>query len=54
MRNKSVPAKPPASKFCISFPEQMKKQLDRLAKRESRSTSELLREAFRVYLATKK
>jgi metal-responsive CopG/Arc/MetJ family transcriptional regulator len=49
-----VPTKPPTRKFSISFPEVMAKQLDRLAKRENRSISELLREAFRAYLATRR
>lgn len=35
--------------FTISFPPEMAAQVARLAKRESRTTSELFREAFRMY-----
>jgi metal-responsive CopG/Arc/MetJ family transcriptional regulator len=45
--------KPPLRKFTVSFPEPLAKQVDQLAKRESRNISELLREAFRLYLATR-
>jgi metal-responsive CopG/Arc/MetJ family transcriptional regulator len=35
--------------FTISFPEDLAKQVDRMAKQESRNISELFREAFRAY-----
>lgn len=35
--------------FTISFPEDLAKQVDKVAKEESRNTSELFREAFRSY-----
>lgn len=35
--------------FSISFPEDLARQVDRLARQESRNISELLREAFRNY-----
>jgi len=38
-------------KFTISFPEDLARKVDRLAKEESRNTSELFREAFRTYFA---
>jgi CopG family transcriptional regulator / antitoxin EndoAI len=37
--------------FTISFPPDLAEQVDRLAKKESRTTSELFREAFRAYRA---
>jgi len=37
--------------FTISFPPDLAEQVERLAARESRTTSELFREAFRVYRA---
>jgi predicted transcriptional regulator len=37
--------------FTISFPPDLAEQVERLAKRESRTTSELFREAFRMYRA---
>lgn len=33
----------------VSFPPDMAEQVERTAKRESRTTSELFREAFRTY-----
>jgi hypothetical protein len=38
-------------KFTISFPEDLAQKVDLLARQESRNTSELFREAFRVYFA---
>jgi len=35
--------------FTVSFPEDLAKQVDRVAKEESRNISELFREAFRTY-----
>lgn len=35
--------------FTISFPEDLARQVDSLAKQESRNVSELMREAFRTY-----
>ena len=37
--------------FTISFPPDLAEQVERLAARESRTTSELFREAFRTYRA---
>jgi predicted transcriptional regulator len=37
--------------FTVSFPPDLADQVERLAKKESRTTSELFREAFRVYRA---
>lgn len=37
----------------VSFPRALLKTMDRLAKRESRSRSELLREAARLYVERK-
>jgi predicted transcriptional regulator len=37
--------------FTVSFPPDLAEQVERLAKRESRTTSELFREAFRAYRA---
>jgi hypothetical protein len=39
--------------FTVSFPPQLAEQVERLAARESRTTSELLREAFRTYKASR-
>ena len=39
--------------FTVSFPPQLAEQVERLAARESRTTSELLREAFRTYRAAR-
>ncbi|MFO8073654.1 MAG: ribbon-helix-helix protein, CopG family [Polyangia bacterium] len=39
-----------ASTVNISFPRELLEQADRVAKRESRSRSELVREALRAYL----
>lgn len=35
--------------FSISFPEDLARQVDQIAKQESRNISELFREAFRTY-----
>ena len=35
--------------FTISFPEDMARQVEQIAKQESRNISELFREAFRTY-----
>jgi metal-responsive CopG/Arc/MetJ family transcriptional regulator len=35
--------------FSISFPEQMASQVDAIAQKEGRTTSEIFREAFRAY-----
>jgi metal-responsive CopG/Arc/MetJ family transcriptional regulator len=35
--------------FTISFPEDLAKQVEQVAKQESRNISELFREAFRTY-----
>ena len=35
--------------FTVSFPEELARQVDEVADRESRNISELFREAFRVY-----
>jgi predicted transcriptional regulator len=37
--------------FTISFPPDLANQVDQLAEQESRTTSELFREAFRTYRA---
>jgi len=37
--------------FTVSFPAELADQVERLAARESRTTSELFREAFRCYRA---
>ena len=37
--------------FTISFPRELATQVEEMAQRESRTTSELFREAFRVYRA---
>jgi metal-responsive CopG/Arc/MetJ family transcriptional regulator len=35
--------------FTVSFPESLAKQVEKVAREESRNISELFREAFRVY-----
>jgi metal-responsive CopG/Arc/MetJ family transcriptional regulator len=35
--------------FTISFPEELARQVDKIAREESRNISELFREAFRTY-----
>ena len=35
--------------FTVSFPEDLARQVDQTARRESRNISELFREAFRIY-----
>ena len=35
--------------FTVSFPEDLARQVDQVAKEESRNVSELFREAFRTY-----
>ncbi|HEV2991457.1 MAG TPA: ribbon-helix-helix protein, CopG family [Candidatus Angelobacter sp.] len=37
--------------FTISFPERLAREVDQVAKEESRNLSELFREAFRTYRA---
>ncbi|HWG20330.1 MAG TPA: ribbon-helix-helix protein, CopG family [Terracidiphilus sp.] len=37
--------------FTISFPPELAEQVEEMARRESRTTSELFREAFRAYRA---
>jgi predicted transcriptional regulator len=37
--------------FTVSFPEDLARQVDEIAKEESRNLSELFREAFRTYRA---
>jgi CopG family transcriptional regulator / antitoxin EndoAI len=37
----------------ISFPDEFLAEIDRVAKKESRSRSELLREAIRIYIERK-
>jgi metal-responsive CopG/Arc/MetJ family transcriptional regulator len=37
--------------FTISFPDDLARKVERLAKQESRNISELFREAFRTYAA---
>lgn len=37
--------------FAVSFPEDLARQVDQVAKEESRNVSELFREAFRTYKA---
>jgi predicted transcriptional regulator len=39
--------------FTISFPADLAEQVERLAAKESRTTSELFREAFRAYRAAR-
>jgi metal-responsive CopG/Arc/MetJ family transcriptional regulator len=38
------------TKVMVSFPEEMLAEIDRVARAENRSRSELLREAFRLYV----
>lgn len=42
------------AKVIISLPDQFLKEVDKIAKRELRSRSELFREAIRVYLSVNK
>ena len=35
--------------FTVSFPEELARQVDKIAREESRNISELFREAFRAY-----
>jgi predicted transcriptional regulator len=44
-----MPATRSSRVFTISFPEDLARQVDQIAKEESRNTSELFREAFRTY-----
>jgi predicted transcriptional regulator len=47
-----MPTQPRTSRtFTVSFPPELAEQVERLAKKESRTTSELFREAFRAYRA---
>ena len=39
-----------ATKVMVSFPEEFLEQVDRIAREEHRSRSELLREAMRLYI----
>jgi len=43
--------RPARRTFTVSFPTQLADQVQRMAAEESRTTSELFREAFRVYRA---
>ena len=42
------------AKVMVSFPEEFLAQVDRIAKEEHRSRSELLREAMRLYIALRR
>ena len=42
-----------AKKVMVSFPEEFLDEVDRIAREEHRSRSELLREAMRVYMAVR-
>ena len=42
------------TKVMVSFPEEFLAEIDRIARQEHRSRSELLREAMRLYISTKK
>jgi CopG family transcriptional regulator/antitoxin EndoAI len=42
-----------ATKVMVSFPEEFLAEVDRVAREEHRSRSELLREAMRLYMATR-
>jgi metal-responsive CopG/Arc/MetJ family transcriptional regulator len=42
------------SKVMVSFPEEFLNEVDRIAREEHRSRSELLREAVRVYAAARR
>jgi len=47
-----MPTPPQARRtFTISFPPDLASQVEQLAEQESRTTSELFREAFRTYRA---
>ncbi len=47
-----MPASSPSRRtFTISFPPDLALQVEEMARRESRTTSELFREAFRAYRA---
>ena len=47
-----MPASAPSRRtFTISFPPDLALQVEEMARRESRTTSELFREAFRLYRA---
>jgi len=41
-------------KVMVSFPEEFLDEVDRIAREEHRSRSELLREAMRVYMAVRR
>ncbi|HXR34916.1 MAG TPA: ribbon-helix-helix protein, CopG family [Candidatus Binataceae bacterium] len=43
-----------ATKVSLSLPERLARQAERVAKREGRTRSELLREALKLYLAESK
>ena len=43
-----------ASKVMVSFPDEFLSEVDRIAREEHRSRSELLREAVRVYMAVRR
>jgi len=45
----SAPRSRSSRVFTISFPEKLAKEVDQIAKEESRNLSELFREAFRAY-----
>jgi metal-responsive CopG/Arc/MetJ family transcriptional regulator len=42
-----------ATKVIVSFPDELLAQVDRIAKEEHRSRSELLREAVRLYMTVR-
>lgn len=42
-----------ATKVMVSFPDEFLAEVDRIAREEHRSRSELLREAMRLYMATR-
>lgn len=42
------------AKVMVSFPEEFLAQVDRIAREEHRSRSELLREAMRLYIKTRR
>ena len=42
------------TKVMVSFPEEFLDEIDRIARQEHRSRSELLREAMRLYISTRK
>ena len=43
-----------SAKVMVSFPEEFLEQVDRIAREEHRSRSELLREAIRLYIAMRR